>query len=79
MITRSGEYEQRCEMEVIYSVFLLFIRPWSSTLSLSLSLSLSLGTVISPNHHLYADDTQLLISFSVLDFSHNITQLENTN
>jgi len=26
----------------------------------------------------YADDTQLLISFSALDFSHNITYLENT-
>jgi len=32
----------------------------------------------SANHQLYADDTQLLISFSALDFSHNITHLENT-
>jgi len=40
-----------------------------------------LSTVISncsANHHLYADDTQLLLSFSALDFSHNITHLENT-
>jgi len=26
----------------------------------------------------YADDTQLLLSFSALDFSHNVTHLENT-
>jgi len=40
-----------------------------------------LSTVISnssANHLLYADDTQLLLSFSALDFSHNITHLENT-
>jgi len=40
-----------------------------------------LSTVISnsaANHHLYVDDTQLLLSFSALDFSHNITHLENT-
>jgi len=39
-----------------------------------------LSTVISnyaANHHLYADDTQLLLSFSAVDFSHNITHLEN--
>jgi len=35
-------------------------------------------TYITANHHLYADDTQLLLSFSALDFSHNITYLENT-
>jgi len=29
------------------------------------------------NHQLYADDTQLLFSFSALDFSHNIIHLEN--
>jgi len=28
-------------------------------------------------HHLCADDTQLLLLFSALDFSHNITHLEN--
>jgi len=32
----------------------------------------------SANDQLYADDTQLLLSFSALDFSHNITHLENT-
>jgi len=40
-----------------------------------------LSTVISnssANHHQYADDTQLLLSFSALDFSRNITHLENT-
>jgi len=40
-----------------------------------------LNTVISNSsakHNLYADDTQLLLSFSALDFSHNITHLENT-
>jgi len=40
------------------------------------------NTVISnsaANHHLYADDTHLLLSFSNLDFSHNITHLENTS
>jgi len=38
-------------------------------------------TVISnsaANHHLYAEDTQLNLSFSALDSSHNITHLENT-
>jgi len=30
------------------------------------------------NHHLYADDTKLLLSFSASDFSYNITDLENT-
>jgi len=41
----------------------------------------SLSTVISnsaANHHLYTDDTQLLVSFSALDLSHNITHLVNT-
>jgi len=39
-----------------------------------------LSTVISnySANHLYADDTQILLSFSALDFSHNITHLENT-
>jgi len=43
----------------------------------------SLSTVISnsaENDHLYSGDTgdtQLLLSFSALDFSHNITHLEN--
>jgi len=33
---------------------------------------------LSANHQLYADDTRLLLSFSALDFSHNIPHLENT-
>jgi len=44
-------------------------------------LTTPLSTVISnsaANHHLFADDTQLILSFSALDFSHNITHLENT-
>jgi len=39
------------------------------------------STVISnlaTNHHLYADHTQLLLSFPALDFSHNIIHLQNT-
>jgi len=39
-------------------------------------------SVLSSNsaakHHLYHDDTQLLLSFLVLDFSHDITHLEST-
>jgi len=53
------------------------IRPWSSTLHL---IRTPLSTVISnssANHQLYADDTQFLLSFSALDFSHNITHFEN--
>ena len=40
-----------------------------------------LSTVISnssANRHLYADDTQLLLSFTAADFSYNITHLDNT-
>jgi len=40
-----------------------------------------LRTVIpnsSANHQLYADDTQLLITISALDFCHNIIHLKNT-
>jgi Reverse transcriptase (RNA-dependent DNA polymerase) len=40
-----------------------------------------LSKVISDSpssHKLYADDTQLYISFSAIDFSHNITHLEQT-
>jgi len=50
---------------VLYSI--LYMTPISTVKSNS-----------SANHHLYADDTQLLLSFSALDFSHNITHLENT-
>jgi len=48
-------------------LFILYTPPLSSVISNS-----------SANHQLYADDTQLLSSFSALDFSHNITHLENT-
>jgi len=48
-------------------LFILFTTPLSTVIYNS-----------SANHQLYADDTQLLLSFSVLDFSHNITHLENT-
>jgi len=47
--------------------FILYTTPLSTFTSTS-----------SANHQLYADDTQLLLSFSAQDFSHNITHLENT-
>ena len=43
--------------------------------------STPLTTVISnssANHHLYADDTQLFLSFSGADFAYNISHLEHT-
>ncbi len=48
-------------------LFILYTTPLSTVISNS-----------SANHHLYADDTQLLLSFSAADFSYNITHLENT-
>jgi len=48
-------------------LFILYTTPLSTVISNS-----------SVNHLLYADDTQLLLSFSVLDFSHNMTHLEKT-
>jgi len=48
-------------------LFILYTTPLSTVISYS-----------SANHILYAEDTQLLISFSALNFSHNITHLENT-
>jgi len=48
-------------------LFILYPTPLSTVISNS-----------SANHQLYADDNQLLLSFSALDFSHNITHLENT-
>jgi len=48
-------------------LFILYTTPLSTVISNS-----------SANHQLYADDTQLLLSFWALNFSHNITYLENT-
>jgi len=48
-------------------LFILYTTPLSAVISTSLA-----------NHQLYADDTQLLLSFSALDLSHNITHLEKT-
>ena len=48
-------------------LFILYTTPLSTVISNS-----------SANHHLYADDTQLFLSFSASDFSHNITHLERT-
>jgi len=63
---------------------LLYGVPQGSVLSplLFILYTTPLSTVISnssANHQLYADNnTQLLLSFSFLDFSHNITHLDNT-
>jgi hypothetical protein len=46
-------------------LFILYTTPLSTVISNS-----------SANHHLYADDTQLYLSFSAAGFSHNITFLE---
>jgi hypothetical protein len=48
-------------------LFILYTTPLSSLISDS-----------SVKHHLYADDTQLFISFSAPDFSQNISHLETT-
>ena len=45
-------------------LFILYTTPLSTVISNS-----------SANHHFYADDTQLLLSFSAADFSYNITHL----
>jgi len=48
-------------------LFIIYTTPLSTVISNS-----------STNHQLYADDTQLLLSFFALDLSPNITHLENT-
>jgi len=48
-------------------LFILYTTPLSSIISDS-----------SVKHHLYADDTQLFISFPASDFSQNIAHLETT-
>jgi HEPN domain-containing protein len=48
-------------------LFILYTTPLSSVISNS-----------SAAHHLYADDTQLYLSFSAPDFAYNISHLENT-
>jgi hypothetical protein len=48
-------------------LFILYTTPLSTVISNSSAL-----------HQLYADDTQLFISFSAADFAHNITHLEQT-
>ena len=48
-------------------LFILYTTPLSTVISNS-----------SANHHLYADDTQLFLSFSAADFAHNISHLEQT-
>jgi len=65
----------------LYSNFFMeFLKDSSLVFYFSSHTSL-LSDVISnssANQHLYADDTQLLLSFSALDLSHNIIHLENT-
>ena len=48
-------------------LFILYTTPLSTIITNS-----------SANHHLYADDTQLFLSFSAADFSYNISHLEHT-
>jgi len=52
---------------VLYILFILYTTLLSTVISNS-----------SANHQLYADDAQLFLSFSALNFSYNITHLENT-
>jgi len=53
------------------------ICPWSSFLYL-IHHSSTVTSNSAANYHLYADYTQLLFSFSALNFSHNTTHIENT-
>ena len=53
--------------DLFLDLFILYTTPLSTVISNS-----------SANHHLYADDTQLFLSFSATDFTHNISHLEQT-
>jgi hypothetical protein len=48
-------------------LFILYTTPLSTIISKS-----------AANHHLYADNTQLYMSFSAIDFGNNISNLENS-
>jgi hypothetical protein len=48
-------------------LFILYTTPLSTVISES-----------STHHQLYADDTQLFLSFSAADFAYNITHIEQT-
>src|SRR5664279_1519994 len=63
-----------------FMVFLkaLFLVLFSTLFTLLLSALLYLILPLIINHHLYADDTQLYISFSSLDFTSNILKLQDT-
>jgi len=65
-----------------FNFFMVFLK--DSSLVLYSSSYTPLLSVLSylilqqTTNSIYADDTQLLLSFSALDFSHNITHFENT-
>jgi len=70
---RSTSTSSRCSTRLCSIGPLLFILDLHHTTPLS---SLIFDSYIT--HHLYADDTQLLISFSALDFTVNIVHLTTT-
>ena len=69
-------------IHLFFNFFTVFLKDQSSVLYSSFYTPLLLVQYVisnsSANHHLCADDTQLLLSFSAVDFSYNITHLENT-
>jgi len=61
--------------------FRMFLKALFLVLLVFILYTTSLSSLISDSsikHHLYADDTQLFISFSASDFSQNIAHLETT-